>query len=448
MSSLITSAIIAKETLVRFESTNVIANLCDWSYSNEFAKPTEKIGSTYNLRKPVLTTATKNNLAWVAANSAVQDNTVQIVVDRTIMVPMSFTEGDMALKVSRFAERYVQPVVDQVAASLDSDVADAIINSATPAANANAGLNPNGLATISSVPNAAGYVVGTYGTALNTATVMLAKKILLDQLCPIGDIVGVLSTDAQSQLNQAQATIFNPLLNVSGTYKKGQIGEFAGIKFYASTNLASHTNGTNTTLAITAAAGNTISSGWAETATLTVTATAGAVRAGDMYTVPGVFLVNPLTRVPTTNLFQFQVVTAANAGATSIVVSPAPISGGQYQNISATVASISATLIGAAGGNTNSSGVESLLFHKKAIQLVSPPFTLPKASSKDMVESISDPDDVEGFKLRYIREYDSLGVSGAFGGGVGTGAPGWVSRLDGMYGIKVSNPAWVVRIRS
>ena len=75
--------------------------------------------------------------------------------------------------------------------------------------------------------------------------------------------------------------------------------------------------------------------------------------------------VNPLTKATTSNLQQFTVLTSATAGATALTISPAPITGGEYQNISTTVASKTATLVGATGA----SGQESLVFHKKAIAI-------------------------------------------------------------------------------
>ena len=92
-------------------------------------------------------------------------------------------------------------------------------------------------------------------------------------------------------------------------------------------------------------------------------------------------------------------------------------------------------------------GVESIIFHKKAIQAVCIEFTMPKKSSMDMAEIIKG-DDLEGFKFRFLRGYDMIGASGSFGGGVGTGGPGFISRLDAGYGIKTSQPAWIVRLLS
>lgn len=444
MSNLLTSAVISKETLLNFENSLAVANRVSWQYSEDFAKPEDKIGNSKALRKPINVVATDDNMSWNATNSQLTENNVTLFVNRTLTVPMSFSEGDLSLKVEKFSERFIKKAATTIAAKLDLAIANSISNSTVPGANAGAGLGTSGLNAATAVPNAAGYVVGTFGTPLTTATIAAAKVVLQNQGCPTddGDLYGILSTDAQADLVQAQATLFNPLTKIDETYRNGFIGKYNGIEFAFSQSLANHTNGAQGTLAVTAAAGNTIASGWAETATLTVTATGAAVNAGDMF-VSTVYLVNPLNKVVTPTFAMFQVVTAANAGATSIVVSPAPISAGPYQNISAPIASTTLTLVGAA----NATGVESLIFHKQAIECVSPELTIPKKSSMDMAEIIKDDADIEGFKIRFLRGYDMIGASTAFGGGVGTGGPGFISRFDVIYGVKTVNPAWIVRVR-
>ena len=44
----------------------------------------------------------------------------------------------------------------------------------------------------------------------------------------------------------------------------------------------------------------------------------------------------------------------------------------------------------------------------------------------EMAELIS-PEDAEGVNIRFVRDYDTIGASTSFGGGVGTGGPGSVS---------------------
>jgi hypothetical protein len=454
MSSLVTSAIIAKETLLNFENNLVLGRDIDWSYSEKFADPQDQIGNTYNLRKPINVVATDNNMAWNASASAVQENYVTLVIDRTLTVPMSFSEGDLALKVERFSDRFIKKAATVIAARLDAKIASAIVNSEVAVSSATSGLSSAAIQNISvGVANSAGYAVGAYGTAITPSLVTYAHKVLQDQACPDdGDIYGVLTTTANQQLVLAQASIFNPLLDTDKMYKKGIIGLYDGITFSVSQSLVAHVNGAQPTLVVSA---GTLTTGWAETGTLTVTALTGALNAGDVFQFPGLFIVNPLTKVVTDTPFQVQVLTSAIIGATSVVVSPAPISAGPYQNVSATANGVTAQLTGAVlpgvavvgSAAVNLTGVESIIFHKQAIVAASPEFTIPKKSSMDMAEIIKG-DDLDGFKLRFLRGYDMIGASAAFGGGVGTGGPGFVSRFDAMFGFKTCNPSWIVRLRS
>lgn len=454
MSTLVTSAVISKETLLNFENNLVIGRMADWSYSDKFAKPESQIGNSCTLRKPINVNFAKNNMAWNAAQSVVVENVIKLVVDRTITVPMSFTEGDLALKVERFSERYIKPAARVLASNLDSDIASAVINCAVGALSPTSGLGTNGLdAAALGTASSAGYVVGLYNTTLTPDTVLQARQVLLDQGCPDdGELYGALSTKANRQLVGAQATLFNTLGSVEGEYKKGYIGDYAGIEFSTTQSLANHTNGTQPTLVVSA--GN-LATGWAEFGTLTVTALAGAIKAGDVFVSPDIYIVNPLTKIITSTPAQFTVVADAIATATTVTVSPAPISGGQYQNISATLNGDTLSLTGASTPGVASqglSGVESLVFHRKAIAVVSPEFEVP-TKGVEMAESIKG-DDLEGFKVRFLRVYDALGTSAVAqatpgtGGGVGTAGPAYISRFDGMYGIKVTNPAWIVRIRN
>ena len=453
MASLITSAIIAKETLLSFENNLVLARNVDWSYNDKFGNGDDQIGNTYSLRKPINVIAQNNNMAWVAANASITENKVTLVIDRTLTVPMSFSEGDLALKIERFSDRYIKKATASIAAQLDMAIAGAIVNSTVGAASADSGLDAAGLGpTGAGVANAAGYAVGAYGTALTTDTLSFAKKVLQDRGCPDdGDVYAVLSTSAHRSLVLAQATIFNSLTKIDDNYRKGYIGNWDGLEVSYSQSLVSHTNGAQPTLAVSA---GSAASGWAETGTLTVTATTGAIKAGDIFQFPGRYVVNPLTKQVTDLPFQVQVLADYAIGATSVAVSPAPIHGGAYQNVSASVNTVTAQLTGstlpgvAANGATaiNLSGIESLVFHKSAICVASPAFSKPK-KAVEMAEIIEN-DEIDGFRIRFIRDYDSIGASGSFGGGVGVGGPGSVNRFDSMYGIKVANNEWIVRVRS
>lgn len=427
MSITINSQIIGKETLRLWENNLVLAKYIDWSYSDKFE---QKIGATYSIRRPVMVTVTKNNLTWNAGNSAVTETKVALVIANTVTAPISFNDADMALRIDQFSDRYIKPAVATLAATLDSDIADAVINSAVGTAGLQGSSDPGTVG-----PNAGGYMV-TYTAATDSTYVTAitqARKVLMDQACPDdGQIFGVLSTSYNAGLVRAQASLFNPLMEVNAKYRKGLIGTYDGIVFSYSQSLVAHTNGSVNTIAITA---GELTSGWAETSSVTVTATAG-IRAGDVYEVTGAYIVNQLTKVVTDTPFQVQVTSITNG--TTLVVSPAIITAGQYQNVSATVVGKATTL----KGGVSTTAVESLVFHKSAICAAAIEMVTPKKSSEDMVETIKG-EDADGFQFRFIRSYDTFGTTGTFGAGV----PGMLSRFDGMYGVKTVMPSWIIRIR-
>lgn len=417
MSTLLTSQVISKETLAQVENMLIAGNRVDWSYSEKFGKQDAQIGTSYNIRRPVLTNIQRNNLAYTAALANVTETNVNLALGTTLTTPMTFSDTDLAYKVERFSDRFVKNAAARIAATMDADIADAAINAATLG---------------QSVQTGAGWVVGAYGTALSTATVLQAKQYLLDAAMPDdGEVFGILTPKANMELANAQITLFNAQDSIAAIYKKGYIGTFAGVQFSVSQSLTSHVNGGVS--ALTIGAGSVVlTAGWAETGVFTVTSTGATIHAGDVFTVAGVYAVNPLTKAVTSNLAQFTAVTSAGSGSTSITVSPAPITAGEYQNISTTVASKTASLI----GNVGATGQESLIFHKKAIAVASPELVLPKASSFDMAEYVKS--DETDLGIRFLRGYDMVGASGAVG---------FVSRLDAIYGIKIVKPEWICRLR-
>jgi len=455
MSILITSAIVAKETLTMMRNNLIVAGHVDFQYNDEFSKTNGKIGNSFSLPKPVGYTGTRNNMAWNGGNSSVVENYVKLVIDRTYTIPLSFTEGDLSLKLVRFSDRYIKPATANIASNLDADLVASIVNSVPGALSATSGQGTGGLdANALGVANSAGYAIGAYGTPITPTLITQAKQILLDQSVPDdGEIYGFLSTTAQQQLTIANTTIFHPLTNVDELFRKGEIGTFAGIRFYTTQSMVQHINGVQPTLVVSAG-GN--GSAWAETATLTVTATAGAINAGDVFQAPAQYIVNYQTKQVTATPFQVQVLATYTLGVTSVLVSPAPIISGPYQNVSASLNGVTLQLTGAqlpgisvvGTAAQGLSGVESLIFHKSAVVAASPGLYTPKASAFDLSQIISD-EDAPDFRIRLLQGFDILGVSGVAGaGGVGSSGPAQVTRFDIQYGYKTAQTAWIIRLRN
>ena len=428
MSILINSSTITKAALVMLENNLVAGNKIDWSYSDKFAVQDNKIGASLSIRRPVFGNIQTNNMAWTSATAQVTETRVNLAINSTYTVALQFTDADLALRLERFIDRYIKPILSQVAAKFDLAIGDAISNCGAAGTSAFTG-------QASDIQKQVGgmWVAGSFSTALSADTLVYAKQLLLDAGCPDdGDIYGVLTTKGNRQLVTTFQNLFNPSEEIAKVYKKGYIGGYNGIEFATSQSTAAHTNGGQATLAIGAGSA-VLTAGWAETGTFTVTSTTSAINAGDVFTVAGVYAVNPLTKVQTTNLQQFTVVNSYTAGTTALEVSPAPITGGEYQNISTTVASKTATLVDAAGAT----GQEGYIFHKSAIVAASPELTLPKSSSFNMAEY--ERSEITELGVRLLQGFDMYGVGGAVG---------MNTRIDVVFGLKIVRPELIVRIRS
>jgi hypothetical protein len=157
---------------------------------------------------------------------------------------------------------------------------------------------------------------------------------------------------------------------------------------------ASVYGGTPLTNIVTPQSGNTVvTDGW--TATTTVLAV------GTVFTIDGVFNINPQSRQSTGVLKNFTVTTATvtdGSGNSTITFSPAIVTSGAYQNVSAAVADGKAITIKT--GLTTVSLLQNFAFCRDAIGLVMVPMEIPGGvdfAARETYKNIS---------MRVIRAYD------------------------------------------
>jgi hypothetical protein len=123
---------------------------------------------------------------------------------------------------------------------------------------------------------------------------------------------------------------------------------------------------------------------------------------GDVIQIAGVYGVNPQNRQNYGKLRNF-VVTATTAvatgGGTSVIVSPAIITGGQFQNV--VVTATSSTAVVTPFNNTGTVSPQNLIFHKNFATVATADLELPdgvhfagRASDKDL-----------GLSIRVVRQY-------------------------------------------
>jgi len=234
---------------------------------------------------------------------------------------------------------------------------------------------------------------------------------------------------SQTELNAGESI-------VTDAYRKARLGNIGGVETFKSQQVRAHTVGAhggtplvdganqNVTYAASKATGTQtlITDGWA---------TGQVLRKGDVFTIAGVFAVNPNTKDTLNHLQQFTIVedvtTNASAGSdTNLTIYPAMVTSGPYQNVSAAPANNAAiTYLGTAG----SSYRQNLVFHKNAFTLAVRPLVIDP--SMHFAARATDRD--TGLSIRIVRFYE--GTSDDIN-----------CRLDILYGLKAVYPELATRL--
>lgn len=276
--------------------------------------------------------------------------------------------------------------------------------------------------------------VGTLGTALSTAAHFMAPHTrLMDQSVPNTDLRGVVSF--------ADAAAFRATLtggNIQGTNKtaleKVKIPVVSEIDWYATQNLRTLTTGTRADAAVNGAAQNVnyvdVKDQDYQNLIIDSAGVAGStIAAGEIFTIAGVYAVNPRSKETLSHLQQFVVTeatTTAGAGEDATVrIFPYIITSGAYQTVSAAPADNAVvTWLGTASTAYSTKAV----WHKQAIQLVSARLVTPMSDTSSFA---TDPE--TGISIRYWRGSD-----------ISTGAH--IHRWDMIYGAKCIDPWLGVRV--
>ena len=145
---------------------------------------------------------------------------------------------------------------------------------------------------------------------------------------------------------------------------------------------------------------------YTQTLNIDAVGNAATVVAGEVFTIAGVYAVNPRTKVSTGYLQQFTVITGGTSVASgtataqdlALTISPPMIVSGAFQNVSAAPADDAViTWLGTASTTYRPNAI----FHKSAIKLVSAKLTMPYTGEADYA---TDPD--TGLTVRYWRYSD------------------------------------------
>ena len=403
--TIVTPSLIAKEALMQLENNLVMGNRVHREYKKEF---TGGQGSAVSIRRPVKF-YTADGATRV--NQDVEEKTTNIVIDQRKHVSWKFSTQDLTLSVEEYSERYIKPAMITLANTVDRSLMGlykyAWNSTGAP------GTTPSTYADIASVAQ-----------RLNEMAVpMDNRSMVLNDAAAFGIMGNQLTLDAVGDMGKT-------------AYEEAMLGRVAKFGTFATQNVQSHTVGvaTGTPLvnggsqAVTYA--NAVGTNWSQTLNTDgwTNSTTGILKAGDVFTIAGVYAVNPVPGEGATGktampyLQQFTVLADANSGASTgpaaLTISPPIITTGPQQTVSAAPADNAAITVLGTGGTAYP---QNLGFHKNAFALVTCPLEMPDGAAFKARESDN------GLSVRVVKDYDIENDED-------------IIRLDILYGVKAIYP--------
>ena len=363
-------AITAEALRILHNNLPFVKNI-DKQHDKETTFGGQKRGASIRIRKPNQYTV---RTGWTIDAQDQNEQSDTLTIGTVRGVDMNFTEADLALEINEFSKRFIQPAITRLASEVD-------------------------LITFQNMYRSVYNLVGTAGTTPASALVYLqANQKMNDFATPEDPRCMVINPAAQASTVDGLKGLFNPGSAVSKQYTKGRMGgEALGFTdWYMSQNVPVHTCGSRSGTILVDGAPDEGSS------TLHVDGLGGATqtfKAGDVFTVAGVYSVNPDTKQSTGSLQQFVVTADATAGSSEVdlTVSPALISDGAYQTISALPANDAAVTV---VGTASTAYPQNMGFHKEAFTFASANLEMPSdVSFKSQMA-------VDGVNMRILRQYD------------------------------------------
>lgn len=403
--ALLTPTVIAKAAVMGLENELVMGNQVYRDYESEFGAT--KVGDTITIRRPVELSVKDGatlNLEDVVEGSL----TMQVTKQKHI--GLAFDQKDLTLTIEDFYARYLSDPVKKLANQVDTDL----------------------FALYKDINNWA----GTPGQTINSTPDFLVAPQRLDEgAVPKGNRYANLSpTDFYGIAGNFSGLFVQQIAGAA--IREADLPPIGGIKPYQSNNVPTHTVGAQTggTPLVNGASQNVTYASVKTTMTQTLNTdgwgTSSTLKQGDVFTIAGVFEVNPVTKATLSRLKQFVITADASTPASAatnlaLTIYPAIISSGTYQNVSATPADNAAiTMVGTA----NTGYPQNLAFHRNAFALAMVPYN-PFEDGSGVASS--------------MQRYKGLAINYSTAGDITNFRT--IKRLDIMYAIKTVDPRLATR---
>jgi hypothetical protein len=303
-------------------------------------------------------------------------------------VDINFSSVERAMLLNNFEEQVLQPAMAKMASI--TEVATAALTNQVPK------------------------FVGSYSTTVTFGTVLAAERFLTEALAPEDDRRTLTATpQASYYFVLDNKGLFNPQAEISDEWLEGVIADrVAGFVAFRNTKMPTHTVGVvaSSTPTVSGTGQGSAGAGNAYTSTWTLVTSgwnsgATTLQAGDVLTISSVNDVDPESKQSLGRLKQFVVTSTVSdtSGGISVVLSPALIYGGAYQNVDSApgAAAVITVMGGTIAGVSGQIVKQSLAWYKDAIVFANPPMLdLSPLVKMTAAESF------EGYNIRFAQQWD------------------------------------------
>ncbi len=391
--SILTPTAVTREALrVLHQKLTFVGNI-NRQYDDSFAKSGAKIGDSLKVRLPNQYTV-RTGATLSAQDTSETSTTLTIGTQKG--VDLNFSSAELTLSLDDFSSRILEPAMAVLAASIESDAY--------------------------SMYKDVYQMVDGDAAAFALSHVLQGRKALNDSLTPVdNNRTAILSTQHNYKLVTDTKGLFQESSTIAKQYREGMVGRTGGFDFYETTHATDHTTGD-------AAKATTCTVNGANQTGSSITIANGSSKTfkkGDIVTFAGCNSVHPETKASTGTLQQF--VITADAASTTLTVSPAIVTSGATQNVSASPTNGGAVVkVGAGAGELLNT---SMVFHRDAFAIAFADLVMPKGVDFAAREVF------DGISMRVVRQYDINNDK-------------FPCRLDVLYGYKTIRPQLACRLHA
>lgn len=358
-------------------------------------------GQQIAIRKPAKFTTRKNSLTF--SGQAFEEEKVILTRSKIIGVDIDGFLGDeMATSlteehVRNMSDKLIVPAAKQLISDLEKEVATLIYPQLW-------------------------HSIGTPGVTPNSRRVIGEANARLNKmLAPDDDRYMIINSDAELELGEAFKGLLNPSAELTSIHRKAALGQTQNFDILRNELMPTHTNGND----ITGVAVDGVGQSGSTLHVDGITTGTGTVKAGQKFTISGVYAIHPETKVAYNYLQEFTIqanVTASGVSDADLTIVPAIVTSGARQNVSAAPADDAPiTFIGAA----STAYPLNLFYQKDAIRFMTVPLPAMKDAEWNATRAFEGIDvtfhhywDKDAYKRKTRLDvlYGAVAVNGEHGG--------------------------------